>query len=212
MDELPNNRMNGGRDFPIIHPANDPFTRFQIPRFARHSSTTPTAWKIKIRQPENQVGRQFGPHGQRFAQKDKAVIDQHQHEGDGNAHVGFAPVHADSQWNADERKAETSEGKRNLPVHLGAVTFNQSFQIAKLGVQFRRRRARVRRQVEAFQTARLLAQLPEGHIRDGRIIVLDGGVGWVKVVRQGLPAAERHWSAVIQSARPEQMQIDFLVR
>ena len=80
--------------------------------------------KNKIRQPEDQVGREFWPRGQGFAEDDEAVIDQHQHEGNGDADVGLAPVHADAEGNADERKAETREGKRDLTVHLGAGLLN----------------------------------------------------------------------------------------
>src|SRR5665213_2606613 len=83
----------------------------------------------KIRQPDDEMRRKFGSRGERFAENDEAVINQHEAERDGHADIRFAAMHADAQRNADERKAKTGERKGELPVHFHAHWLGQIFSL-----------------------------------------------------------------------------------
>src|SRR5271155_3263365 len=91
----------------------------------------------KIRQPDNQVWREFSARGQRFAEKDEAVINQHEAKGDGHAYISFTPMNADAERNADERESEARERKRDLPVHLDADRLGQIISLFFGFIQFR---------------------------------------------------------------------------
>src|ERR1051326_6130041 len=69
--------------------------------------------KNEIGHPHQQVGSKLGVSGdQSLADEDKTVIDRNQDQGDGNPDVGFAPMDADAQRDADQCEPETREGKR----------------------------------------------------------------------------------------------------
>ncbi|MND03648.1 hypothetical protein D3C83_235800 [compost metagenome] len=42
-------------------------------------------------------------------QDNEAVIDEYQHERDGDAGAGFAAMRADAEWNSNERKTDAGE-------------------------------------------------------------------------------------------------------
>ncbi len=72
----------------------------------------------------------------------ETVVNHHQSQCNGHADIGLAPMHPDSQRNADKREPETGELKRDLPVHRHPDWFNQ---IIPLLFKFPQLRSSIRR-------------------------------------------------------------------
>src|SRR5437667_12677263 len=72
----------------------------------------------KIWQPDNEMWRKLRPGIQRFTKDNKAVVDGYQYQRHGNADIGFSPMQADSERNADQSKAKTGKRKCHLLMNL----------------------------------------------------------------------------------------------
>ena len=74
--------------------------------------------KNKIWEPDNEMWRKLRSGIQCFAKDDEAVVDGYQYQRHRNSDIGFPPMHADTQRNADQRKAKTGKRKRHLLMNL----------------------------------------------------------------------------------------------
>ena len=63
----------------------------------------------KIRQPHNEVRRPFRPVGERLAQHDETVVNEHQAQSDGDPHIRFPPMHANTERNRNKGKPKQAK-------------------------------------------------------------------------------------------------------